>query len=126
MIATDHAPHTLAEKADTHNPPPGVPGLESSLPLMLTAVAQGRLSLERLVDLMHANPGGIYGIPEQADTWIEVDLEAKYTFPRRELYTKCGWSPFSGMDMQGRIARVVLHGREVARDGIIHDIEKVQ
>ena len=54
-IATDHAPHTLAEKASA-NPPPGVAGLETSLPLMLTAVQQGRLSLDRLVELMATQP----------------------------------------------------------------------
>ncbi len=123
MIATDHAPHTLAEKADPDNPPPGVPGLESALPLMLTAVSQGRLSLERLVELMHTNPRRIYGLPEQAETWIEVDTESRYVFSEESLYTRCGWSPFSGMNMQGKIARVVLHGREVARDGVVHGIE---
>ena len=121
VLATDHAPHTLAEKADAHNPPPGVPGLESALPLMLTAVSLGRLRLERVIELMHTNPRRIYGMPEQADTWVEVDMDARYTFPDHDLYTKCGWSPFSGMKMQGRILRVVLHGIEVVKDGIVLD-----
>ncbi len=123
MVATDHAPHTLAEKEGAQNPPPGVPGLESSLPLMLTAVAQKRLTLKRLVALMYINPRRIYKLPAQMGTWIEVDTQARYTFPEKALYTKCGWTPFSGRNMQGRITRVVLNDREVMRDGIVHDIE---
>jgi len=119
VIATDHAPHTLAEKAAAQNPPPGVPGLESALPHMLTAVAQGRLSLERLTALMHANPRRIFNLPEQPRTWVEVDLDEQYVFPTRPLYTKCGWSPFSGMTLRGRVINVTLRGEEVVRDGIV-------
>ena len=119
VVATDHAPHTLKEKADAQNPPPGVPGLESVLPLMLTAVAQGRLNLERVLDLLHTNPRRIYGVEAQKDTWVEVDMNARYTFPEHGLYTKCAWSPFSGMEMQGRILRVVLRGVEVVQDGVV-------
>ena len=119
IIATDHAPHTLAEKAAVQNPPPGVPGLESALPLMLTAVSQGRLSMARLTALMHENPRRIFKLPEQADTWVEVDPQESYTFPDHPLYSKCGWSPFNGRQMTGRIKRVVLNGREIVRDGII-------
>ena len=79
-IATDHAPHTKVEK-ETENPPPGVPGLETSLPLMLLAVEQGRLTLDDLIAKMHTNPARIYGLPTQPDTFIEVDTDARYTFP---------------------------------------------
>lgn len=116
-VATDHAPHTLDEKNRPENPPPGIPGLESALPLMLTAAAQGRLPYERVVELMYTNPRKIFDLPEQPETWIEVDPEAKYVFPDHPLYTKCGWSPFSGFEMQGRIRKVVFKGREVVRDG---------
>ena len=74
-IATDHAPHTLAEKA-SDSPPPGVAGLETSLPLMLTAVRQGRLTLARLVELMATNPRRVFGLPDQPDTFVEVDPDA--------------------------------------------------
>lgn len=124
VLATDHAPHTLAEKADPLNPPPGVPGLESALPLMLTAVSDGRLSLERLTALMYDNPRRIFNLPEQPDTWVEVDLDEAYRFPDHPLYTKCGWSPFEGMYMRGRVKRVTLRGREVARDGIVSHYSK--
>ena len=124
VIATDHAPHTLAEKADPLNPPPGVPGLESALPLMLTAVADGRLSLERLTALMHTNPRRIFNLPEQPDTWVEVDLGGIYSFPDHPLYTRCGWTPFEGMRLRGRVKRVTLRGREVVKDGVVSHYSK--
>lgn len=116
-IATDHAPHTLQEKNDPDKSPPGVPGLESALTLMLTAVNQGRIKIERLVELMHTNPYRIYGLPAQPDTWVEIDPVARFTFPEYPLRTKCGWSPFSQMPMQGRLRKVVLRGRTVYADG---------
>ena len=123
-IASDHAPHTRAEKERPEGAPPGVPGLESTLPLMLTAVAQGRLSAGRLEELLARNPRRIFNLPEQAETWVEVDPEAEFVFPEHPLYTKCGWSPFEGMRLRGRITRVVLRGREVVRDGIVLNYQK--
>ncbi|MCS6843035.1 MAG: amidohydrolase family protein [Caldilineales bacterium] len=113
-IATDHAPHTLAEKASAA-PPPGVPGLETALPLMLTAVAQGRLRLERLVALMAVNPRRIFGLPDQPDTWIEVEVDRPYVIAADGLHTKCGWTPFAGVEVTARVQRVVLRG-QVAYD----------
>ena len=110
-IATDHAPHTLAEK-ETDNPP-GVPGLETSLSLMLGAVREKRLLLERLVELMVTNPRRIYNLPEQPDTYIEVDPEVTYPLTNDLLFTKCGWSPFTARTMTGRVERVVLRGTTV-------------
>jgi dihydroorotase len=123
-VASDHAPHTLLEKQNCENPPPGVPGLESTLPLLLTAAAEGRLSYERLVTLLAINPRRIYGLPEQQDTWVEVDPRATYGFPDHDLYTKCGWSPFSGFPVKGRIHKVVLRGKEVVNDGIVWDYQR--
>ena len=118
-VASDHAPHTRAEKERPEGAPPGVPGLESTLPLMLTAVSQGRLSAARLTELLAINPRRIFKLPEQPETWVEVDPEAEFVFPERPLYTKCGWSPFTGMRLRGRVTHVVLRGQEVVRDGIV-------
>lgn len=115
-IATDHAPHTLAEK-QAGQPPPGVPGLETSLPLLLTAMAEKRLSLARLIELMATNPRRIFKLPPQPDTWVEVDPQARYVLSNEGLQTKCGWSPFSGMQVTGRVRRVVLRGVEVFVEG---------
>jgi len=76
-IATDHAPHTCEEKESSG--PPGFPGLETSLALMLTAVSQGRLSLSHLIDKMCHNPRKIFGLPEQLDTYVEVNLDDEWT-----------------------------------------------
>jgi carbamoyl-phosphate synthase/aspartate carbamoyltransferase/dihydroorotase len=118
-IASDHAPHTRDEKELIDGSPPGVPGLESTLPLLLTAAAQGRITYARLVELLYTNPRRIFNLPEQADTYVEVDPLAKYTFPEHPLYTKCTWSPFSGMSMTGKVQHVVLRGQEVVRDGLV-------
>jgi carbamoyl-phosphate synthase/aspartate carbamoyltransferase/dihydroorotase len=115
-IATDHAPHTLAEKS-VDNPPPGVPGLETSLPLMLTAVREKRLTLERLIALMATNPVAIFKLPVPADTSVEVDTQARYTISNDGLRTKCGWSPFAGMEVVGRVRWVVLRSVELYKDG---------
>ena len=109
-VATDHAPHALAEKQSS-NPPPGVPGLQTALPLMLTAASQGRLTLDRLVELMHTNPGRIFNLPEQPDTYVEVDLGAEHTLTNADLQTRCGWNPFVGAPLVGRVERVVLRGQ---------------
>ena len=114
-IATDHAPHTLDEKSSTDSPP-GVPGLETVLPLMLTAVTEGRLSMRRLIELMHHNPRRIYGLPEQPETYVEVDLNAEYTLSNEGLHTKCGWSPFSGMTVRGKVHRVQLRGQLIFQE----------
>jgi dihydroorotase len=120
-IATDHAPHTRAEK-EGDAPPPGVPGLETMLPLLLTAVAEGRLTVERLVELTHEAPRRIFGLPAQHETWVEVDTEARYTLSGREMHTRCGWTPFEGRPVQGQARRVALHGWVVMEDGQIRAV----
>ena len=115
VVASDHAPHTVSEKRG-HAPPPGVPGLETTLPLLLTAVAEGRLTLERLVELMHINPARIFGLRQQ-DAYVEVDLDTKYLLTGSKLRTKCGWTPFEGMKVRGRVRRVYLRGTKVYEDG---------
>ena len=114
-IATDHAPHTLDEKHSA-SPPPGVPGLESSLPLMLAAVADGRLTVARLTALMHDNPRRIFGLPAQPDTRVEVDM-TPYAIPADGWQTKCGWTPFAGLTAGGRVSRVVLRGEVAYEEG---------
>jgi carbamoyl-phosphate synthase/aspartate carbamoyltransferase/dihydroorotase len=115
-IATDHAPHTRAEK-EGDSPPPGVPGLETMLPLLLTAVSAGRLTLERLVELTYEAPRRIFGLPPQPGTWIEVDPDARYALRASDMHTRCGWTPFEGLAVQGRVRRVVLRGQTAFEDG---------
>ena len=122
-VATDHAPHTLEEKRG-NEPPPGVPGLETMLPLLLTAVAEGRLTMDRLLELTVVNPRRIFGLAEQPDTWVDIDPQATYRLSDQGLHTKCGWSPFSGMTVRGKVCRVVLRGRVVFEDGEVKDFAR--
>jgi len=115
-IATDHAPHTLEEKAGA-SPPPGVPGLETSIPLMLSAVHDGRLTLGRLIELMSTNPRKIFNLAEQPDTWVEVDAEMVREISDKGLFTRCGWTPFAGMEVHGSVRRVILRGEVVYENG---------
>jgi len=115
-IATDHAPHTLSEKDDP-NPPPGFPGLETALPLLLTAIKERRKSLEDLITKMCTNPRKIFCLSNQKDTWIEVDSEKSWEITSKGLYTRCAWTPFEGWRVTGKVRRVVLRGQEVFIDG---------
>ena len=125
-FATDHAPHTLEEK-DSDNPPPGFPGLETALPLLLTAVdagpfgaAQGRrLTLDDLIQKMNINPKKIFHLPDQPETWIEVDETAAYEIKASEQFTRCGWTPFEGRTVKGRVRKVILRGKTAFEDGKI-------
>ena len=115
-FATDHAPHTLEEK-DSDNPPPGFPGLETALPLLLTAVSESRLTIPDIIQKMHTNPRKIFNLPQQPETWIEVDENAEYEIKAANQFTRCGWTPFEGWKVKGRVTRVVLRGREAFKDG---------
>lgn len=111
-FATDHAPHTLEEKT-SEKPPPGFPGLETMLPLLLTAVHEGKLTMEDLVNKLHRNPRRIFNLPEQPNTYIEVDLDCEWTIPDAMPFSKSQWTPFTGRKVKGSVHRVVLRG-EVA------------
>lgn len=118
VVASDHAPHTKDEKL-SKNPPFGVPGLETTLPLLLTAVSQNKLSLERLVELVSINPARIFGIKQDKTSYVEVDLHESYVIKNSDLRTKCGWSPFEGKRVTGRIRRVFLRGQKIYENGEI-------
>lgn len=115
-FATDHAPHTVAEK-DGPKPPPGFPGLETALPLLLTAVGDGRLTIDDVIARMAVNARRIFGLSEQPDTWIEVDPDAEYEIRAADTYTRCGWTPFEGRRVRGRVERVVLRGQVAYENG---------
>jgi carbamoyl-phosphate synthase/aspartate carbamoyltransferase/dihydroorotase len=115
VIESDHAPHTREEK-EAEKPTYGVPGLETTLPLLLRAEKEGRLAIDDIVKRCYENPLKILHLAEDKETHIEVSLE-EYTLENSMLHTKCGWSPFEGMKMGGKVESVTLHGREVYRSG---------
>ena len=106
-FATDHAPHVLAEK-DGLDAPPGFPGVEHMLPLLLTAVHDGLLTLDDVVARLSSNPSCIWGFPVRDDTWVEVDPDAVGTItPGR---SRAGWTPFEGRTVRGKVTKVVVRG----------------
>lgn len=116
VFATDHAPHTIAEK-DSEKPPPGYPGLETILPLLLTAVNDGRLTLEDVINKFHRNPKRIFNLPEQHNTYVEVDMDEEWVIPSELNHSKARWTPFAGMKVKGKVHRVVLRGEVAFVDG---------
>jgi carbamoyl-phosphate synthase/aspartate carbamoyltransferase/dihydroorotase len=117
-FATDHAPHTVEEK-DSDNPPPGFPGLETALPLLLTAVREERLTINHLLEKMYTNPKNIFHLPDQPETWIEVDENAAYEIKASGQFTRCGWTPFEGWKVKGRVRKVILRGKTAFEGGKI-------
>lgn len=117
-IASDHAPHTREEK-DGNNPPPGFPGLETTLPLLLSAVWEGRLTREDIIEKMYTNPQRIFSIPEQDDCWVEIDETHVYEIKGSTQFTRAKWTPFEGRKVHGLVRKVVLRGRTVYQDGHI-------
>ena len=125
FIATDHAPHTLAEKAqDYPNTPSGMPGVETSLPLMLTQAVQGRCTVAQVANWMSAAVAKAYKIPNKgkiapgfdADL-VLVDLDKYRLVVREEMVTKCGWSPFEGWNLTGWPVVTVVGGKVVFENG---------
>jgi dihydroorotase len=123
FIATDHAPHTLEEKSQTYpNTPSGMPGVETSLALMLTQAKQGRCSVAQVAHWMSTAVAKAYRIPNKgliepgydADL-VLVDLEHYHPVLREEVRSKCGWSPFEGWDLTGW-AQVTIVGGQVVYD----------
>ncbi|MBU0731766.1 dihydroorotase [Patescibacteria group bacterium] len=112
VIASDHAPHLPEEKAlDYANAPAGVPGVGQILPLMLNAVSEGRLSLERLIECMHDNPKKIFGLKGLKNCGVVVDLKQENKILKEGLGTKCGWSPYEGMTLKGWPEWTIIDGQ---------------
>ena len=107
-FATDHAPHTLAEKDGT-DPPPGFPGLETALPLLLTAVHDGWLTLNDVIERLHVRPIELFELPADHDTWIEVDVDEGFEIAASG-HSRSGWTPFVGTPVRGLVTTVVIRG----------------
>jgi carbamoyl-phosphate synthase/aspartate carbamoyltransferase/dihydroorotase len=112
VIESDHAPHTRTEKAGD-KPVYGVPGLETTVPLLLTAVREGRLTVEQVTALVADNPRRIFGALERPETFTVIDPNAHYTIDNAKLHTQCGWSPFDGMTVYGKVRSVTIRGQQV-------------
>jgi carbamoyl-phosphate synthase/aspartate carbamoyltransferase/dihydroorotase len=115
-FATDHAPHLLSEK-DGQNPPPGFPGLETAVALLFNAVSEGRLTQSDIMSRCCTNPQRIFHLPSQPETWTEIDPDVHWEIKPDQMYSRSAWTPFDGYQVQGKVRRVILRGKEAYRDG---------
>ena len=127
VLGTDHAPHTREEKARPYpKSPSGMPGVQTLVPVMLSHVAEGRLSLARFVDLTAHGPQRVFGIAGKgrialgydADLTL-VDLQARRTIRNEDQASRCGWTPFDGFEAKGWPMATIVRGAVVMRDGEI-------
>ena len=127
IVASDHAPHTLDEKSGTYpNTPSGTPGVQTLIPIMLNHVHEGRLSYERLVDLMAYGPYRIHKIKNKclirkgfnADFTV-VDPKTEHIISNAEQASKSGWTPYDGKRVVGFPKMTIIGGKTIMRDGEI-------
>lgn len=118
VLGSDHAPHTIEEKAKPYPASPsGMPGVQTLLPLMLDHVAHGRLTMERLIDMTSTSVQRVFGLVGKgriaagydADFSI-VDRKGAFTISEDWLASRCGWSPFTGMELKGRVIGTIVRG----------------
>jgi len=126
IIATDHAPHTLEEKNKPYpNSPSGMPGVETSLPLMLTAMKEGKCTLAEIQKWMCYGPAECYGLGNKgkllegwdADITI-VDLDRTRPVKNEEVFSKVGWSPYAGRELYWP-THTIVNGKLVFENGEI-------
>jgi len=125
-IGSDHAPHTAEEKRTSEVY--GVPGVETRVPLMLDAVNKGRITLEKIVEMMCENPARIFRLENKgfikegmdADMVI-IDMKLRKKIRNDELFTKCGWSPFEGFEIAGWPVKTIARGNVIFESGEVYD-----
>ncbi|QIG49258.1 dihydroorotase [Nordella sp. HKS 07] len=127
VLGSDHAPHTLAEKAKSYpESPSGMTGVQTLVPIMLDHVNKGRLTLERFVDLTSHGPGRIFGLAGKgriaegydADFTI-VDLKRRQTISNSWMESRAGWTPYDGVEVKGWPVGTIIRGRRVMWEGDI-------
>ena len=125
VIGSDHAPHTHEEKAKGYpNTPSGMPGVQTLVPVMLNHVNNGKLSLEKFVDLTCHNPARLYGVKGKGGVTVGndgdftiVDMNRTETITNDWVASKCGWTPFDGMEVKGWPVAAILNGSIAMEDG---------
>ena len=128
-IASDHAPATLRQKmsGSIWDAPFGLPGVDTTLPVLLNGAADGRLSYERVAELYAEKPAQVYGLyprkgsllPGADADLVLVDSEATYELRNENIKSRAGWSPLAGRTMRGRAVQTLLRGQAVAADGAL-------
>jgi dihydroorotase len=125
ILGSDHAPHTLEEKAKPYpQSPSGMTGVQTLVPIMLDHVNKGRLSLLRFIDMTSAGPARLFGIAGKgriavgydADFTI-VDLKRRATIENRWIASRCGWTPYDGVEVTGWPVGTFVRGHRVMWEG---------
>jgi dihydroorotase-like cyclic amidohydrolase len=128
-VASDHAPSTMEQKCsvDLWGAPFGLPGLDTTMALLLDAVADGRLTLADLVRVYSTAPARRYGLRGKGALAVGadgdvclVDLSRTRTLRGEEMRSKAGWTPYEGRTVRGDVVGTWLRGRRVAQDGDVH------
>jgi dihydroorotase (multifunctional complex type) len=129
-ISSDHAPATLAQKlgGDIWEAHFGLPGIDTTMPLLLDAALTGKTTLERVVDTYAEAPARIYGLAQKgvlrpgsdADL-VVVDPRSSHVLRDEEVVSRAGWSPYAGTEVMGAVTTTVLRGEVIVRDGAIAD-----
>jgi dihydroorotase-like cyclic amidohydrolase len=131
MLSSDHAPHTREEKEvgwekmwSAHT---GTPGIQYQLPLLIEAAGEGKLSLERAVELTAARPAEVFGLADvkgafevglDADVAI-LDPDHPWTISNDGDLSRCGWTPYDGRECRVAVERTFLRGTEIYADGVV-------
>jgi len=125
VLGSDHAPHTKEEKAKAYPASPsGMPGVQTLLPLMLDHVAKGRMTLERLIDMTSAGVQRVFGLVGKgriaagydADFTV-IDRKGRFTVTDEWGESRCGWSPYTGMELEGRVVGTIVRGHLAMWEG---------
>ena len=131
IVASDHAPHTLDEKSGTYpNTPSGTPGVQTLLPIMLDHASNGKLSYERLVDLMAYGPIRVHKIKNKCSITKNYDADFTIVDPKKthvitneEQASKSAWTPYDGKKITGMPVMTIIRGNIVMREGEL--LEKI-
>jgi len=130
VIATDHAPHTIEEKQSKYmKAPAGGPMVQHSLTAMLELVHQGKISIEKVVEKMCHAPARLFGVkargfiePGYKADLVLVDIEQEWTVAHKNIYYKCGWSPFEGETFHSKVTHTWVNGQLAYRDGLFNEM----
>jgi dihydroorotase len=125
VFGSDHAPHTLDEKAlEYPKSPSGMPGVQTMLPVLLTFVSKGLMTMKDVVLMACERPAKLYGMKGKGFLEVGMDADlvlvnrgARYTFERSMVQSKCGWSPFEGENFIGAVETVLVNGKIALREG---------
>lgn len=127
-IASDHAPATRAQKLEESiwDVLFGLPGIDTTLPIMLDAVSKGLLTYSRLVEMYARMPAWLYGFyprkgalqPGSDADFVLVDPDTEYTLEDKNIISKAGWTPYAGRKLRGKVVGTYLRGHKIAKDGV--------